>query len=113
MKNHFEFRGGILFCSCSFPFFLIPLSFVFFFCARICSNYEFKGCTKKSVTVIIELIYVVWLLLDSVEHDDAAICRLVFIHFGTIYLKFFLLFLFIQTVEIVDFVSFQRKKVLF
>lgn len=70
-----SFISLILLCS-FFSFFL-------FFLLTNSSNYEFEGCTKKkSVTMIIEVIYVVWLLFDSTKHDDAAICRLVFIHFG-------------------------------
>lgn len=54
-----------------------------------------KVAQKKFETMIIELIYVVWLLFDSTKHDDAAICCLVFfsVHFGSV-LVFYLLFFF-------------------
>lgn len=109
----FEFCGGILFFVVASPSFHVLFSSVFFFAYTFKVTMSLKVATKKkSVTVIIELIYVVCLLLDSVEHDDAAICRLVFIHFSVLFLWYFSYFSF--STEIVGFVfCFSRKRFCF
>lgn len=73
MENHSNFVAEFALIFCWSVSFLLLFRSAFYFAHQIPSNYEFKGCTKRSVTINIELIYMVWLVFDSVKHDDAAI----------------------------------------